>query len=223
MEWLSKIPNWVKIPIKILLPALAIFSGFIVLTSDNVLEYLNLLEFEQQNGFAFAIIFLVCVSLILCYIISYFVDIFAKQIRAYLLKKKMYKKFINLQDVYKNTLIQIYRKPTKSLKMEMSNSIAAYLTNIQAIGRSEISDMGYIFDYFLQPWVVMSIERVIEENRKHVIKLEKTIPKIKDKDVQKRLEEDLKVCRVNLEYLTTTDKSDDLREEGECKWIKWMV
>lgn len=161
MDWLSKIPNWVKIPIKILLPALAIFSGFIVLASDNVLEYLNLLKFEQRYGFAFAIVFLICVSLIVCYIASYLVDIFVKQIKAVLLKEKMYKKFNNLQDVYKNTLIQIYRQPTKSLKMEMSNSVAAYLTAIRAIDRSELSDMGYIFDYFLQPWVVMSIERLI--------------------------------------------------------------
>lgn len=212
MDWLSKIPNWVKIPIKILLPALAIFSGFIVLASDNVLEYLNLLEFEQKNGFAFAIVFLICVSLILCYIVSYLVDIFVKQIKAVLLKEKMYKKFNNLQDVYKNTLIQIYRQPTKSLKMEMSNSVAAYLTAIRAIDRSELSDIGYIFDYFLQPWVVMSIERLIEENKKYIKKLEKAIPKIKDNDEQRELKENLKVCRTNLEYLTTVDESNNFNE-----------
>ena len=209
MDWLSKIPNWVKIPIKILLPALAIFSGFIVLASDNVLEYLNLLEFEQRYGFAFAIVFLICVSLIVCYIASYLVDIFVKQIKAVLLKEKMYKKFNNLQDVYKNTLIQIYRQPTKSLKMEMSNSVAAYLTAIRAIDRSELSDMGYIFDYFLQPWVVMSIERLIEENKKYIKKLEKAIPKIKDKDEQNELKENLKVCRANLEYLITVEEPNN--------------
>lgn len=212
MDWLSKIPNWVKIPIKILLPALAIFSGFIVLASDNVLEYLNLLEFEQRNGFAFAIVFLVCVSLIVCYIASYLVDIFIKQIKAFLLKEKMYKKFNDLQDVYKSTLIKIYRQPTKSLKMEMSNSVAAYLTAIRAIDRSELSDMGYIFDYFLQPWVVMSIERLIEENKKYIKKLEKAIPKIKDKDEQNELKENLKVCRANLEYLTSIDGSNNCNE-----------
>ena len=212
MEWLDKIPNWIKIPIKILLPALAIFSGFIVLASDNVLEYLNLLEFEQRYGFAFAIVFLICVSLIVCYIASYLVDIFVKQIKAVLLKEKMYKKFNNLQDVYKNTLIQIYRQPTKSLKMEMSNSVAAYLTAIRAIDRSELSDIGYIFDYFLQPWVVMSIERLIEENKKYIKKLEKAIPKIKDNDEQRELKENLKVCRVNLEYLTTVDESNNFNE-----------
>ena len=208
MDWLSKIPNWIKIPIKVLLPALAIFSGFIVLASDGVLEYLNLLEFEQHSGFAFAIIFLVCVSLIICYIASYIVEVIVKQIKTYLLKKQMFKKFINMPDVYKNALIQIYRQPTKSLKMEMSNSVAAYLTAIRAIDRSALSDMGYIFDYFLQPWVVMSIEKLIKENEKHIAKLERTIPKTKDEDEQQKLKENLKNCRANLEYLTSVDESN---------------
>ena len=212
MDWLNKIPNWIKIPIKILLPALTIFSGFIVLASDGVLEYLNLLEFEQTNGFAFAIVFLVCVSLIICYIASFLVEAIVKQVKTYLLRERMFKKFINMPDVYKNALIQIYRQPTKSLKMEMSNSVAAYLTAIRAIDRSELSDMGYIFDYFLQPWVVMSIERLIEENKKYIKKLEKAIPKIKDKDEQNELKENLKVCRANLEYLTSIDGSNNFNE-----------
>lgn len=209
MDWLSKIPNWVKIPIKILLPALAIFSGFIVLASDNVLEYLNLLEFEQKNGFAFAIVFLICVSLILCYIVSYLVDIFIKQIKAALLNEEMYKKFNNLQDVYKSTLIKIYRQPTKSLKLKISDAVTEYLSRIEAIGCSNISSRNLYFDYFLQPWVTASIERFIGEHRKEIKKLEKAIPKIKDKDEQKELKENLKVCRANLEYLTTVDESNN--------------
>ena len=208
MDWLNKIPNWIKIPIKILLPALTIFSGFIVLASDGVLEYLNLLEFEQTNGFAFAIVFLVCVSLIICYIASFLVEAIVKQVKTYLLRERMFKKFINMPDVYKNALIQIYRQPTKSLKMEMSNSVAAYLTAVRAIDRSELSDMGYIFDYFLQPWVVMSIERLIKENKKYITKLERAIPKMKDKDEKQKLQENLKICRANLEYLTTVDESN---------------
>ena len=208
MEWLSKIPIWIKIPIKVLLPALAIFSGFIVLASDGVLEYLNLLEFEQQNGFAFAIVFLVCVSLIICYIASYIVDMAVKKIKAYLLKERMYKKFNNMPDVYKNILIHIYRQPTKSLQMEMSNSVAAYLTAIRAIDRSQLSEIGCVFDYFLQPWVVMSIEKLIKENEMHIAKLERTISKTKDEDEQQELKENLKNCRANLEYLTSVDESN---------------
>ena len=64
----------------------------------------------------------------------------------------MYKKFNNMPDIYKNALIQIYWQPTKSLKKEMSNSVAAGLTQIHAIDRSALFDRGYVFDYFLQPW-----------------------------------------------------------------------
>lgn len=167
MDWLNKIPNWIKIPIKILLPALTIFSGFIVLASDGVLEYLNLLEFEQTNGFAFAIVFLVCVSLIICYIASFLVEAIVKQVKTYLLRERMFKKFINMPDVYKNALIQIYRQPTKSLKMEMSNSVAAYLTAVRAIDRSELSDMGYIFDYFLAT-VGCYVYREVDQRRQEI-------------------------------------------------------
>lgn len=209
MDWLSKIPNWIKIPIKILLPALAIFSGFIVLASDELLKSLNLFEIEQQSGFIFAIIFLACVSLVLCYIISYMMDIFVKYIKTYLLKKRMYNKFNDLPYVYKRTLIQIYRQPTKSLKMEASNSVAAYLTAIRAIDRSSLSEFGYVFDYFLQPWVIMSIERLIDETRTHINKLEKIINNPKNHDKKDSIQEELKISKKNLKYLTSSDESDD--------------
>lgn len=208
MDWLSKIPSWIKIPIKILLPALAIFSGFIILANDKVLKYLNLFQFEQQNGFAFAIIFLVCISLIICYIISYIADIFLKQSKAVFLRKTMYKKFKSLPDIYKSALIHIYRQPLKSVKMEISNSVAAYLMAIKAITTSHLSDRGYIFDFFLQPWVIMSIERLIDETRTNIQRLEKAIKKQKNNNKKKELEENLKVCQADLTYLTTEDVSN---------------
>lgn len=209
MDWLAKIPNWIKIPIKILLPALAIFSGFIVLASDNVLKYLNLYEFEQKNGFAFAIIFLVCVSLIICYIFSFIIEIIVKKIKTYIFQRNKYEYFNDLPDVYRNALICIYRQPTKSLKMEMSNSVAGYLMGIKAIGTSGLSEIGYIFDCYLQPWVLMCIERLIDDTRKDISKMEKSLSKIKDDEEKKELQENLKVCRANLKYLTTVDNSED--------------
>lgn len=207
MDWLAKIPNWIKIPVKILLPALAIFSGFIVLASDNILQYLNLLEFEQKNGFAFSIIFLICVSLIICYMGSYVIDIIVKQLKKYIFKRNKYKQFNNLPDIYKSTLVHIYRQPTKSLKMKMSDSIAAYLMGIQAVGTSKISAGGCIFDYYLQPWVVMCIERLIYDNRKNIIKREKSLYKIKDDEEKNKIQNELRICKKNLEYLTTIDES----------------
>ena len=71
MEWLDKIPKWIQIPLKILLPALCIFSGFLLLISDNLAEKLYLKEFRQQSGFAFGLIFTITLTLILVYIIFF--------------------------------------------------------------------------------------------------------------------------------------------------------
>ena len=71
MEWLDKIIGWLKIPLKILLPGLCIFSGFIMFASDNLIDKLYLKEFRQQTGFAFGLIFVITLSLMLVYIIVF--------------------------------------------------------------------------------------------------------------------------------------------------------
>ena len=57
--------------------------------------------------------------------------------------------------------------------------------------------MGYIFDYFLQPWVVMCIERLIKEDRKYIAKLERAIIKTKDQTEQTELNLLQAIARVN--------------------------
>ena len=49
-EWLNKIPNWIRIPIKVLLPALTIFSGILLFSGDNEIEALYMLDFKEKNG-----------------------------------------------------------------------------------------------------------------------------------------------------------------------------
>lgn len=47
-EWLNKIPNWIRIPIKVLLPALTIFSGILLFSGDNEIEALYMLDFKKK-------------------------------------------------------------------------------------------------------------------------------------------------------------------------------
>ena len=175
MEWLNKIPQWIQIPLKILLPSLAIFSGFIMFASENLLKTLYLLQFREENGFAFGLIFVICASLIICYIGGFIITRIIDLYQGSVLKKKQYKLFINLADVYKQTLVAMYKSPTHSLKMEVSNSVAAYLEAIHAIGRSSVSSMGMIFDFYLQPWVVKSIEKMCVEIEEEIVKLKKKL------------------------------------------------
>ena len=175
MDWLSKIPKWVKIPLKILLPALCIFSGFLLLISDKVAARLYLKEFREENGFALGIMFLITVSLILCYIIMFGIE--GCKIKVY--RHSMIKKFKGLQQVHKSALYEMYREPTHSIKMELSNAVASYLLNIHAIGAGPVSFRGDIFDFYLQPWVIWGIESEIKEAEKFIRYYEKSEENIK--------------------------------------------
>ena len=173
MDWLDKIPKWIQIPLKILLPALCIFSGFLLLISDNFAEKLYLKEFRQQNGFAFGLIFTITLTLILVYIIFFASKPLIEKVKNYLVKKRLINKFKNLEAVYKSALYEMYRTPTHSIRMEISNSVATYLLGIHAIDRSVVSTMGYVFEFFLQPWVIWGIEEEIGDAEKVIRNFEK--------------------------------------------------
>ena len=208
MEWLNKIPQWIQIPLKILLPSLAIFSGFIMFASENLLKTLYLLQFREENGFAFGLIFVICASLIICYIGGFIITRIIDLYQGSVLKKKQYKLFINLADVYKQTLVAMYKSPTHSLKMEVSNSVAAYLEAIHAIGRSSVSSMGMIFDFYLQPWVVKSIEKMCVEIEEEIVKLKKKLETEKDISICNEIKENIQKGEETLKYIKTQTEDD---------------
>lgn len=209
MDWLNKIPQWIQIPLKILLPSLAIFSGFIMFANEKLLGMLYLLEFREENGFAFGLTFVVCSSLIICYVGMFLITKLVDAHQGFILKKKQYKLFINLDDVYKQTLVEMYKSPTRSIRMEVSNSVAAYLEAIHAIGRSSISSMGIVFDFYLQPWVVKSIEKMCREIENEIKDLNKKLEKEKDAVNRDKIKESIKEGEETLQYIRTQIVDDD--------------
>lgn len=182
MDWLDKIPKWIQIPLKILLPALCLFSGFLLLISDGLAEKLYLREFRQQNGFAFGLIFIITLTLILVYLIFFASKPAIQKLKNYLLKKKLIKRFKNLEEIYKNVLYQMYKTPSHSIEMELSNAIATFLLDISAINRGVVSTIGCVFDFYLQPWVIWGIESEIKDAEKYIINYEKNKSKLQKKN-----------------------------------------
>lgn len=193
MDWLDKIPKWIQIPLKILLPALCGFSGFLLLISDGLAEKLYLREFRQQNGFAFGLIFVITLTLILVYIIFFASKPAIQKLNNYMLKKNLIQKFKDLEPIYKSVLYQMYKTPSHSIEMELSNAIATYLLNISAVDRGVVSRIGYVFDFYLQPWVIWGIESEIKDAEKYIKNYERNKSKLQKK-------EDFSVYTKNYEY-----------------------
>ena len=171
--------------------------------SENLLRTLYLLQFREENGFAFGLIFVICASLIICYIGGFLISKLVGTYQGVILKRKQYKLFINLDDVYKQTLVEMYKSPTHSLKISVSNSVAAYLAAIHAIGRSSISSMGVVFDFYLQPWVVKSIEKMCVETEEEIAKLKKKLETEKDVSICNKIKETIQKGEETLTYIKT--------------------
>ncbi len=214
MNWLDKIPKWIQIPLKILLPALCLFSGFLLLISDNFAEKLYLKEFRQANGFAFGLIFTITLTLILVYVIFFASKPLIEKFKNYLIKKRLINKFKNLETVYKSVLYQMYRTPTHSIRMEISNSVATYLLGIHAIDRSVVSTVGYVFEFFLQPWIIWGIESEIADAKKIIRKFEKDKQKLQKRKDFNDIQHAYDNAKEYLEFIhSSTNNNDDESDE----------
>lgn len=69
MEWITNIISALNVPIKILLPAICLFCGFILFADENTLKLLHLYEWSTTNSFYFGVAFLISSVLIIVYII----------------------------------------------------------------------------------------------------------------------------------------------------------
>ena len=181
MEWLDKIPQWIKIPLKILLPSLTIFSGVIMFSNERFLKKLYLLQFREDNGFIFGLLFTISISLIIVYVLFFILKKIIKELEIFRTERNYYRLFSNLADIYKKTLIDIYKSPTRSMHLELNDSVTSYLEGIRAIGRSNLSIRYTIFDYYLQPWAEKCIDKFRTNIEKELKKLMRKVNKIKNK------------------------------------------
>ena len=71
MEVKLNIPEWLKIPLNVLLPALWLFNGMLLLIPDKWLNMLYLLKWKNENGFTIGLSFLIVSCLLLVYLFFY--------------------------------------------------------------------------------------------------------------------------------------------------------
>ena len=205
MEWISKIPLWVRIPLKILLPSLWIFSGFLLLIDDNVATKLYLLDFRKNSGFIFGIIFLICTALILCYIALYIIEYIKRKIE----NKKIKQVFGKLDNVYKQYLYDIYRTPSKTIRAQFGNATVVYLTAIQALGHGSTSVGRDVFDYFLQPWVINAINDEIAFAKNYIRKYKKNYKHLQKRKNFKDIKQNYENAIEFLKYMTESNTTDE--------------
>lgn len=200
MEWITKILSVLKIPLKILLPAICLFSGSLIFLNDTVLIKLYLLEWRNQNGFALGLTFTISMSLIIVYMIYYFKSKFQDILFRLTINKKTIRTISQLSDKQKSIIMEMYFSNGYTMDIDYADPVVKSLiaekiiylgSNAQII--SDLNDHLWTKGT-LQKFVWRALQWEYEKNNKDIYKLKKKIDRTKDPIKKKRLENELSKC-----------------------------
>ena len=127
MEWFNKFISILKIPLKILLPSLWIFSFGILFMPVQILEKINLYEWSKKNVFMLGLIFAITTSLIIVYIITYLLKKMNNFISSKTRNKKAIKAIENMSEYERKIILDVYKEKTYSAILDYANPVVRTL------------------------------------------------------------------------------------------------
>lgn len=196
MEWLNKIPNWIKIPIKVLLPALTIFSALLLFLGDSAIEILHMSKFREESGFAFGLLFIITLSLELVYVAYFIYD----KYKAHSIARRVANILLKGNQVELMLLIALYNEPKKSAMFPMNDGMIARLEGKRYISKfQQTVDYTYRITYFIQPFVECAIDYIFNKLDKEEGKLKNKIRKSKDNTIMVQLQDNLNKLKLFVE------------------------
>lgn len=198
MEIFTRIIEIVKIPLKVLLPALWLFSGFLTLLNDEILAKFFLLEWRNENGFIIGIIFLVTSCLIVIYAFVYIKDRLSDVIFKATLNKKTIKRLFKLDDTRFSIIIALYHAPgyTKYLNYSEPLVQALFAESFIYAGAQQMISVNIHTNemptkFTLQPFVYKALDYYKPKFENKINKLVKKVGNEKNAVKKAKLQESL--------------------------------
>lgn len=194
MEILTKIIEIVKIPLKVLLPALCLFSGLLTLFNDDILTKLFLLEWRNKNGFVLGIIFLITLCLILIYVFIFIKDKLSNFIFKITLNKKTIKQLFELDDTRRLIIVALYHAQGYTEYLDYGEPLvqALFEGNYIYAGEQQLVSIDTInnkipMKFTLQPFVYRALDD-------YKVKFEREMEKLSNKvNVEKNANKKTKI------------------------------
>ena len=181
MELHLNIPEWLKIPIKILLPTVCLLCGFLVYAPDHMLIKLNVYEWKMEHGTVLGLCFLACTCLIIIYFLYFLLSgIYCLWMKLTSVYRTLWK-IKNLNDMERAILLEIYRSANYTMKLNYSDPMISGLLKRGYIysAETQVVTLGWNnsmnIPCTLQPNVSRAYDYVRDKTNQQIKKLEKRI------------------------------------------------
>lgn len=185
MESISKVLSIIKIPLKVLLPAVWLFSGILLFLNDKMLNKLHLYDWSQNNGFLLGLSFIITTCLIVVYTFYYVFEKVKNFINQKNENKNFLKAILSLNDKEKRILIYLYEQDGYTGNINYADPLIKGLVARSMIfmGNNAFASVGWngevITKGTLQPFVWKTFKWAEESIDDEISKLEKKNKKSK--------------------------------------------
>lgn len=171
MQFNLNIPDWLRIPLKILLPCAWFFSAIMIWSPDSLLKRLHLFVWRNNNGFWLGLVFVICTCLIGIYFLYYIISLLVKLFRWCTRNIKTAHALSKLNDSELDVLLLLYRSPNYTAKLDYNQPIISGLLERGYIysSRMQITRMGYgdslLISCTLQPDIWQCLSHIQKKNK----------------------------------------------------------
>ena len=208
MEVKFDIPEWLKIPLNILLPAIWIFSGMLLLFPDSWLETLYLLEWRNEKGFAIGLTFTVVSCLLLVYFLFYTKKLISAVLYKVTYKRKTMHRITGMNDTERAIIFKLYNSKGYTCDLDYNQPLIQgllaqnyiYMGGQQQVTLDVFSNCIPV-RFTLQPFVYQTLDYYRSKIEKHIEKMEKRVSRTKDVSKKEKLRSEISIIRENYDYM----------------------
>lgn len=222
------IPEWLKIPLHILLPALWIFGCLVLFLPDTILEKINILSWRNENGFWIGVGFLIVTCLLIIYVVYFGITLIRSVFLNITRNRRTINKISRMNDMEQAIIFHMYNKPGYTMELDYNDPITKGLLarNYIYTGNNQIISMDVFTNALpikatLQPFVYQAIDAMKTKMKKEIKKQESKIKKETNASKKQKLNEEIIDMKKMFEDIfgeIYVGESDRLRYEYSNIW-----
>lgn len=208
MEVKLNIPDWLKIPLNVLLPSIWLISGILLLLPDKWLTTLYLLAWRNEKGFAIGLTFVISSCLLVVYLIFYIKKLISTITYNLTYKRKTMRKIFKMNDTERAIIFKLYNSPGYTCELDYNQPLIQGLLarNYIYMGGQQQVTLDVFTNciparFTLQPFVYQTLDYYRPELKKHIAKLEKRVNKTKDVTKKEKLKLEFSTIKENYDYM----------------------
>lgn len=192
------VPEWLKIPLHILLPSLWIFGCLVLFLPDTILEKINILSWRNENGFWIGVGFLIVTCLLIIYVVYFCITLIRNVFLNITRNRRTINKISRMNDMEQAIIFHMYNKSGYTMELDYNDPITKGLLERNYIytGNNQIISMDVFTNALpikatLQPFVYQAIDALKPKMKKEIKKQESKIKKETNVSKKQKLNEEI--------------------------------